>query len=279
MVVVYPDTGEEKRASIEDVGIVILDHSQITLSQPLLNALLENNAAILSCDNKHMPLGMWLNLKGNYTQQKHWHTQIAVSEARKKRLWKQVIQRKIRNQAALLAANGLEVDNMLYWADSVKKGDPENYEGRAAAFYWKSLFMDYIDRFKRGRYEADANPMLNYGYAILRALVARSLVASGLLPTFGIHHRNSYNAYCLADDIMEPYRPCVDALVLQLVKEGYGDADLDTTIKTRLLQIPVQDVLMNKKLSPLMNAVQQTTASLYKCYTGERKILKLPVLS
>jgi CRISPR-associated protein Cas1 len=258
---------------------VILDNSQITLTQPLLNALLENNAAVLTCDAKHMPLGMWLNLNGNYTQQQHWHNQIAVSEAHKKRLWKQVIQQKIRNQAALVEANGQEVQNMLYWADSVKKGDPDNYEARAAAYYWKTLFVDYIERFKRGRYEADANPMLNYGYAILRAVVARSLVSSGLLPTFGLHHRNSYNAYCLADDIMEPYRPYVDALVLQLVKEGQGDQELNTAIKQRLLQIPVQDVLINKKLSPLMNAVQQTTASLYQCYIGERKTLKLPILN
>jgi CRISPR-associated protein Cas1 len=120
--------------------------------------------------------------------------------------------------------------------------------------------------------------LLNYGYAILRAVVARSLVASGLLPTFGIHHRSSYNPYCLADDVMEPYRPYVDMLVLQLVKEGLAGLELTTAVKQRLLQIPVQDVVINKKLSPLMNAVQQTTASLYQCYIGERKTLKLPVL-
>jgi len=279
MVVVYPDTGEEKTASVEDIGIVILDNSQITLTQPLLNALLENNAAVLTCDSKHMPLGMWLNLNGNYTQQEHWHNQIAVSEARKKRLWKQVIQQKIRNQAALIDANGQEVHNMQYWADSVKKGDPDNYEARAAAYYWKTLFVEYIERFKRGRYEADPNHLLNYGYAILRAIVARSLVSSGLLPTFGLHHRNSYNAYCLADDVMEPYRPYVDHLVLQLVKEGNVGAELTTDMKQRLLHIPVLDVLINKQLSPLMNAVSQTTASLYQCYTGERKTLKLPILN
>jgi len=279
MVVVYPDTGEEKTATIEDIGIVILDHSQITLTQRLLNALLENNAAVLTCDSKHMPLGMWLNLNGNYTQQEHWHNQIAVSEAHKNRLWKQVIQQKIRNQAALIEANGQEVQNMQYWADSVKKGDPDNYEARAAAYYWKTLFVEYIERFKRGRYEADPNHVLNYGYAILRAIVARSLVSSGLLPTFGLHHRNSYNAFCLADDVMEPYRPYVDHLVLQLVKEGHVGEELTPAIKQRLLQIPVLDVVINKKLSPLMNAVSQTTASLYQCYIGERKTLKLPILN
>lgn len=279
LVVVYPDTGEEKKANIEDVGVVVLDNSQITITQPLLNALLENNVAVLTCDSKHMPLGLWLNLTGNYTQQEHWHNQIAVSEAHKKRLWKQVVQQKIRNQAALIAARQGEAQNMEYWATQVKKGDPENMEGRAAAYYWKTLFVEYIEGFKRGRYEADPNHLLNYGYAILRAIVARSLVASGLLPSFGIHHRNSYNAYCLADDIMEPYRPYVDNLVLQLVKEGLATEELTTPVKQRLLQIPVLDVEINKRMSPLMNAVQQTTASLYQCYIGERKTIKLPILT
>lgn len=279
LVVTYPDTGEEKKATIEDIGIVMLDHSQITLSQPLLNALLQNNVAVLTCDAKHMPLGLWLNLNGNYTQQEHWHNQIAVTDAHKKRLWKQIIQQKIRNQAALIAARYGDVQNMMHWADSVQKGDPTNLEGRAAAYYWKTLFVDYISGFKRGRYEADPNHLLNYGYAILRAVVARSLVASGLLPSFGIHHRNSYNAYCLADDVMEPYRPYVDSLVLQLVQEGLAQEELTTAVKQRLLQIPVADVEINKRLSPLMNAVQQTTASLYQCYIGERKTLKLPHLT
>lgn len=278
LVIVYTETGEEKKANIEDIGMVIMDHSRITISQPLLNALLENNVAVLTCNNQHMPLGLWLNLEGNYTQQEHWHNQIAVSQAIKDRLWKQIIQQKIRNQSALIEAKGQEVQNMLHWADNVKKGDPDNFEGRAAAYYWKTLFVEYVEGFKRGRYEADPNHLLNYGYAILRAIVARSLVSSGLLPTFGIHHRNSYNAYCLADDVMEAYRPYVDMLVLNLVREGKAKQELTSSIKQRLLQIPVMDVVINKRLSPLMNAVTQTTASLYQCYTGERKLLKLPVL-
>lgn len=275
--VVYPETSEEKTAPIEDVGMVILDHNRITLSQPLLNALLENNVAVLTCDDKHLPLGLWLNLNGNYTQQEHWHNQIAVSDAQKDRLWKQIIQQKIRNQAALLAAKGNEVENMLYWASRVKNGDPQNLEGRAAAHYWKVIFDEIVPNFKRGRHEAAPNHLLNYGYAILRALVGRALVGSGLLPSFGIHHRSSYNAYCLADDIMEPYRPFVDSIVLQLIREGNAD-QLTTDVKKRLLQIPVMDVVINQRLSPLMNAVQQTTASLYQCYVRERKTLKLPVL-
>ena len=279
LIVVYPETGEEKKASIEDIGLVILDHNRITITQPLLNALLENNAAILSCDKKHMPIGMWLNLNGNYTQQEHWHNQIKVSEAKKNKLWKQIIKQKIRNQAALIAAKGKEVQNMLHWADSVKSGDPNNYEARAAAYYWKTIFVDYVHGFKRGRYEDDPNHLLNYGYAILRAIVARALVASGLLPSFGIHHKSSYNAYCLADDVMEAYRPFVDSLVLQILQEDRDDIELTSTIKLRLLQIPVMDITISNRLSPLMVAVQQTTSSLYKCYTGEQTKLKLPLLT
>ena len=279
LIVVYPETGEEKKASIEDIGLVILDHNRITITQPLLNALLENNAAILSCDKKHMPIGMWLNLNGNYTQQEHWHNQIKVSEAKKNKLWKQIIKQKIRNQAALIAAKGKEVQNMLHWADSVKSGDPNNYEARAAAYYWKTIFIDYVNGFKRGRYEDDPNHLLNYGYAILRAIVARALIASGLLPSFGIHHKSSYNAYCLADDVMEAYRPFVDSLVLQILQEDHDDIELTSTIKLRLLQIPVMDITISNRLSPLMVAVQQTTSSLYKCYTGEQTKLKLPVLT
>ena len=274
--IVYPETGEEKNAIIEDVGFVILDHNRITLTQPLLNALLENNAAILSCDKKHMPIGMWLNLNGNYTQQERWHNQAKVSESKKNRLWKQVIKQKIRNQAALIKVKNKEAQNMLYWADNVKNGDPKNYEARAAAYYWKTIFVDYVDGFKRGRYEDDPNNLLNYGYAILRAVIARSLVASGLLPSFGIHHKSSYNAYCLADDIMEPYRPFVDSLVLRILEEDNYGTELTTEIKKRLLQIPVMDVTIGSRLSPLMVAVQQTTSSLYKCYIGELKKLKLP---
>jgi len=279
LIIVYPETGEEKKASIEDIGLVILDHNRITITQPLLNALLENNAAILSCDKKHMPIGMWLNLNGNYTQQEHWHNQIKVSEAKKNKLWEQIIKQKIRNQAALIAAKGKDVQNMLHWADSVKSGDPNNYEARAAAYYWKTIFIDYVNGFKRGRYEDDPNHLLNYGYAILRAIVARALVASGLLPSFGIHHKSSYNAYCLADDVMEAYRPFVDSLVLQILQEDHDDIELNSTIKLRLLQIPVMDITISNRLSPLMVAVQQTTSSLYKCYTGEQTKLKLPVLT
>lgn len=272
LVVRYPNSEQAKTVPIEDIGVVILDHYRLTLSSTLLNKLLANNVAVITCDAQHLPLGMFLNLNGHTLQQEHFAHQIVVSQAKKDRLWKQVIQTKISNQATLLESQGISVQNMCRWASKVKNGDPENLEARAASYYWKQLFGDL--KFTRERFGAAPNGLLNYGYTILRGVVARALVGSGLLPTLGIHHHNKYNAYCLADDIMEPYRPFVDTLVLTLVKQGAGELNFES--KQTLLKIPTLDVIINQQRSPLMVAVQQTTASLQHCYAGTRKTLKLP---
>lgn len=273
----YPDH-QEKRVPIEDIGVVILDHHSLTLSHTLLSKLLGNNAAVITCDAHHLPHGLFLNLDGHHTQQAHFSTQIAATAAQKARFWQQTVKAKIRNQANLLSQNSLEVENMQRWEDKTQPNDPDNFEARAAAFYWQKLFIDHLTKFKRGRFEGAPNNLLNYGYAVLRAIVARSLIASGLLPTLGYFHRNQYNAYCLADDVMEPYRPFVDELVLELVRNEEDYSSLTTEIKQKLLQIPVLDVTINKQRSPLMLAVQQTTSSLYKCYAKESKQIKFPVL-
>jgi CRISPR-associated protein Cas1 len=161
------------------------------------------------------------------------------------------------------------------WAREVKSGDPDNYEGRAAAYYWKNVFPKKIDFF-RGREGDPPNNLLNYGYAILRAIVARGLVSSGLLPTLGIHHRNKYNAYCLADDIMEPYRPYVDLIVLGIIDRGENFLELGTGIKTQLLAIATVDVEFDGRKSPLMVGLQQTTSSLAKCYEGVARKIAYP---
>jgi len=278
LVVTYPESGEKKTASIEDIGLVLLEHPQITISHTLISKLLANNAAIVTCDSHHMPQGMMLNLNAHSIQQEHFRTQLEATAAQKARFWQQTIKAKIRNQAALLRQNGLETDNMERWAAKTAPGDPDNFEARAAAFYWKRLFEDHLQKFKRGRFEGAPNNMLNYGYAILRAVIARSLIGSGLLPTFGYHHRNKYNAYCLADDVMEPYRPIVDELVLELVRSLDDYNELTPAIKQQLLQIPVLDIRINGQVSPLMLAAQETTSSLYKCYTRELKSIKFPML-
>lgn len=262
---------------VEDIGVVVLDNSRITITHGLLEALLENNCAVITCNDKSMPIGLMLPLYGNTTQNERFRRQLDASLPLKKQLWQQTIQAKIANQAAVLhQCTGEEVKCMRVWANDVRSGDPENLEARAAAYYWKSLFR-HIDGFVRDRDGVPPNNWLNYGYAILRAVVARGLVASGLLPTLGIHHHNRYNAYCLADDIMEPYRPYVDRLVFRMVERRHGTAgELAKEHKGELLSIPTLDVTIAGKRSPLMIAVGQTTASLYKCFAGEARRVVYP---
>lgn len=259
---------------IEDIGVIVLDNKRITITSGLIDALLVNNCAIISCNEKSMPTGLMLPLYGNSTQSERFRYQIESSLPLKKQLWQQTIQAKINNQASVLSECKNEVVKcMKIWASEVKSGDTDNMEARAAAYYWKYLFS-HIKNFTRDRNGICPNNLLNYGYAILRAIVARALVSSGLLPTLGIHHHNRYNAYCLADDIMEPYRPYVDKLVYDII-ENYGDGiELNKEIKAQLLSIPTIEVIISGKRSPLMIAVSQTTASLYKCFAGElRKII------
>lgn len=261
---------------IEDIGVIILDNKQITITQGLIEALLENNSALITCDSSRMPVGLMLPLSGNKTQSKRFRCQINASVPLKKQLWQQTVQSKIINQAYVLSnKNNSVVKNMRVWASNVKSDDSENYEARAAVYYWSNLFLE-IEGFTRYREGIPPNNLLNYGYAILRAVVARSLVASGLLPTFGIHHRNKYNAYCLADDIMEPYRPFVDKLVCDIMIDTPNVEELTQDIKYKLLNIPVLDVILGGKRSPLMIAVGQTTASLYNCFAGNIRKIKYP---
>lgn len=259
---------------IEDIGVVVFDHKQITFTQGLMEKLLANNCAVITCDSSHLPVGLMLPLCGNTVQSERFRNQIDASQPLKKQLWQQTIQQKIRNQAAVLkSTRGTIVKNMLVWANDVKSGDSENLEGRAAVYYWKNLFAE-VPNFTRDREGVPPNNLLNYGYAILRAVIARALVSSGLLPTFGIHHHNRYNAYCLADDIMEPYRPYVDQLVTKLCDQKLFCNEITADIKRELLSIPVLDVTINGQHSPLMIAATQTTASLAKCFNGEaRKII------
>ena len=248
-----PDTFKkeaERTIPIEDIGVVVLDHSQITITQGLLEALLENNCAIITCDKSRLPVGLILPLCGNTTQNERFRDQLNASLPLKKQLWQQTVQQKIANQAAILESQGIIAKNMRAWVGEVRSGDIDNMEARAP------------------------NNLLNYGYAILRAVVARSLVISGLLPTLGIHHHNRYNAYCLADDVMEPYRPYVDGLVCEIMESGKDYSMLTTELKAKLLSLPVVEVGIQGRRSPLMVAVAQTTASLYKCFNGElRKII------
>lgn len=276
LVIRLPDKDQSITRPIEDIGVVIVDNKQITLTSGLIEALLGNNCALITCDSSHLPVGLMLPLCGNTTQSERFRHQLSASLPLKKQLWQQTISQKIANQAQVLkVCFGVEVGNMLSWSKNVKSGDSDNLEARAAAYYWRNMFDDE-EVFIRDREGEPPNNLLNYGYAILRAIVARGLVSSGLLPTLGIHHHNRYNAYCLADDIMEPYRPYVDELVVNIRKE-FDDTDfLDKEIKKRLLSIPTIEVRINNHRRPLMVAVTETTASLYKCFSGELRKIAYP---
>ncbi len=270
-----PETGETKQIPIEDIGLLILDHQQITITHGLIAKLLVNNSAVITCDDSHHPTGLLLNLDGNTLQSAKFAAQVEATAPLKKQLWQQTVSAKINNQADLLETKRVPVKNLRNWAMEVKSGDSENHEAIAAAYYWKHLFPDFLE-FRRERYGPPPNNLLNYGYSILRATVARSLVASGLLPTLGIFHKNKYNAYCLADDIMEPYRPFVDRVVCEIVRMNGNFLELTPNMKKDLLNIPAVDVRIKGEKSPLMVAVQKTTASLTKCFEGKQRKIDYP---
>lgn len=261
---------------IEDIGVVVLDHKQITITQALIAALLDNTVALVTCNDKRLPTGLMLPLQGNSVQNERFRKQIEASLPLKKQLWQQTVKAKIGNQAALLEhVTGQPAKALQKMAEEVKSGDSDNCEAQAAVFYWRHIFTDIPD-FIRGQEEDPPNNLLNYGYAILRATVARALVCSGLLPVYGIFHHNKYNDYCLADDIMEPYRPYVDRLVIDIMQRNADYSTLTTDLKGQLLQIPALDVTIGGKRSPLMIAVAQTTASLAKCFNGELRKITYP---
>lgn len=262
----------DRTIPIEDVGVVVLDNKQITITSGLMAALLESNCAIITCNDQHLPIGLELPLTGNSIQNERFRQQLDASEPLKKQMWQQTIVSKILGQAHVLEEVEVENANMRAWAKDVRSGDTENMEARAAAYYWRSVFHDPY--FIRGQEGDPPNNLLNYGYAIIRAMMARSLVAAGLLPTLGIHHHNRYNAYCLADDIMEPYRPLVDQMVISMMNRYQDISEITTEMKRDLLGLSTIDVNIDGHRSPMMIAMQTTANSVQKCFAGEsRKII------
>ncbi|MGB3453312.1 MAG: type II CRISPR-associated endonuclease Cas1 [Moheibacter sp.] len=273
--VIDPETREVKgSAPVEDLAFLVLDNYQITLSHQLIIALQGNNVAIISCDAQHLPFGLMLPMSGHVEHSERLKVQINVSEPLRKQLWKQTVEAKISQQMLLLKKLGKDYEPMTEYLNAVKTGDSTNMEGIAAQYYWKRMY----ENFSREREGEAPNNFLNYGYSIIRSIVARALVSSGLHPTIGLFHRNKYNPYCLADDIMEPYRPYVDELVYGLMNLPTRPTELTTPIKAELLKLASCDVMMMQKLRPLMVAVSSTTSSLYKCYTGEQRVIRYPLL-
>jgi CRISP-associated protein Cas1 len=277
IVEIKSNPGQKQTIPIEDIGVIVIDHPQISVSQGLTNALINVNAAILWCDDKHLPNGLVLPMTANHTYTEKLRYQIDASLPLKKQLWKQTVQAKILNQAYLLESLEFDVTPMMRWSRKVASGDPDNFEAQAAHWYWDKLF-GAESHFTRKRDGMPPNHLLNYGYAILRSIVARSLVGSGMLPAIGIFHRNKYNPFCLADDIMEPFRPFVDNLVYTIYNRYEADLpyELNTELKKELLQIPVIDICIESKNSPLMVGMQRTTASLMHCFEGTERKIKYP---
>ncbi len=277
LLVRLPDEERSRSIPIEDIGVLILDHQQISITHGLMNALEAHKCALITCSASHMPSGLFLPLDAHSLQSERFQTQIEATLPLKKQLWQQTVRMKIQNQARVLEEVYAQPQgNMLAWVKQVRSGDPDNLEARAAAYYWANLFPS-LPKFTREREESAPNALLNYGYALLRAVVARSLVSVGLLPTLGIHHHNRYNAYCLADDIMEPYRPYVDKFVQEIYEREYPES-LTKDIKHRLLTIMEQDVVIDGITHPLSIATSLTASSLVRCFEGSSKQIDYPVL-
>ena len=264
----------ERTIPIEDIGMIILDDKQITLTNALIDKLQNANVAIVSCNSQHMPLGLMLPLSSHTETSERLKQQVEASQPLRKQMWQQTVRQKIVNQSVVLDSHtGQSFECMRVWANEVRSGDADNMEARAAAFYWRNI-LPKVPGFVRGRDDLPPNDLFNYGYAVVRATVARALVGCGLNPTLGIFHRNKYNAYCLADDIMEPYRPLVDKVVCEIVDSQGPGVGLTHDVKVTLLSLPMSDVRIDGSRRPLMNAVNETAASVQKCFAGEaRKIL------
>lgn len=265
---------KEVTRSVEDVGIVMLDNDQITITHGAMRALQENKAVIISCAANRMPHSIMLPIEGHTEQSERYKIQLAASLPLKKKLWQQTVEAKVRNQMLVLEKLEKPTHRLRILLRRVQSGDPENIEGQAAAYYWPTL----IEGFIRDRYGEPPNNLLNYGYAVLRAMTARALVSSGMLPTIGIHHKNKYNAFCLADDIMEPFRPFMDMIVYNMFINNELESFLSTSSKQHLLSITQLDAKFGKKKSPLMVGMSTTTASLYKCYSGEKRKIIYPLI-
>ncbi len=273
MVISIKDCPEKVTRPIEDIGCIVLENQMISVTLPLLNELVKNNVAVVVCDGSFMPTSMLMSLDSNATQAESFKLQMSATEPCRKQAWKQIIEQKIRNQAALLDKTGKDGEALRPLYMNVKSGDTDNREGAAARIYWQRLFGA---DFRRERNGVAPNAMLNYGYSILRAAVARALLGSGLLPNFGIFHKSRYNAFPLADDVMEPYRPYIDEIVHGIYEAG--GMELTKEVKAEILRVLNCDVTVGQVRRPLQIALTFTAASLAKFYKGDVKKLALPTM-
>lgn len=274
--------GETHRLPLEDISTVEVDCPQVMITSPLVSKLAEYNIALLHCGRNHMPVSMSLPISKHSSHTERLRAQLNVSAPRRKSTWKQIVKAKIINQADVLRIIKAPDENVRALARSVRSGDSTNREGLAAKRYWAQLFQNPIGRtrFVRDPEGEYPNQLFNYGYAVIRALVARGLVSTGMHPSIGIFHKNKYNAFCLADDVMEPYRPFVDLQVYKyLLTQGFSDGELNPKAKSTILQLPVTGVVVDEAVVPLMIAVQRTCASLWEVLAGHQSDVVLPLLA
>jgi CRISPR-associated protein Cas1 len=257
---------------MEDLGVLVLDAPTTTYTHAVIVEALAAGAVIVPCGPNHHPCGLFLP-QNNSLQSRRLRNQAASPLPLRKALWKQLIQAKIRNQASVLDKDHPARLKLSVLVSRVRSGDPTNVEAQAARAYWPALFDASFRRSPEG---PAPNNLLNYGYAILRAAVARGICAAGLHPSLGLHHQNQYNDFCLADDLLEPLRPVVDRKVLELCGAGLGEVDRET--KPQLLSLLTEEIEVAGERGPLFVAIERVTASLVACFAGERKNLELPKL-
>lgn len=268
--------GEQRSIPCEDIGVLLVDHQAVSYTHSVFTELLRYGAAVVLCAGNHHPAGMLLALEGNTIQTERFRAQIEANGPLKKRLWKQIVRAKIRHQALVLGRGGEGYKGLMELRRQVRSGDAANIEARASRLYWE-YFISGI-RFRRDREGAGPNNLLNYGYMVMRAAVARALVSAGLHPSIGIHHRNRYNAFCLADDIVEPFRGFVDRKVKEIAEGGDFDGELDQRMKARLLEILYEEVSVGGVKGPLMVRLHAVAASLVRVFEGEQREIDLPKL-
>lgn len=270
------DIGTIESLPIEDIGTLIIESYQCSITTAVISKLMTNNSCVIFCDSFHLPNGVCLPMQGNFAQTERLSRQIEMKQPLKKNLWAQIVKAKIKNQAMVLKKYNYDNISLLKKIEKVKSGDTSNQEGTASAHYWKTLFKSAD--FKRERYGPYPNNLLNYGYSILRAMVAREIVAVGLHPSIGIFHKNKYNPYCLADDLMEPYRPVVDDIVYDYYLQHQDSEELNKENKREMLMVSYSIVKMNSKKLQIAFAIQNTCSSLVKCLMDKTKKLSLPEL-
>lgn len=266
--------GEETVGSFpcEDIGVLVVDHPQTTYSHGALASLAESDAALVVCGRDHLPIAVLLPLADHSQVVWRLYDQLQASQPIRKQIWKQLVQAKIIAQAAMLDPDAPARSKLIDLARSVRSGDPNNVEAQAARVYWANWLPDEI--FRRDQDGDGLNSLLNYGYAILRAALARAIVAAGMHPALGLKHKNRSNAFCLADDLIEPLRPLVDNQARELYRQGV--CQIDQEAKVALLQLLAQEVDSNGKRGPLMVALHQYVASLGRCLRGESRKIEVP---